>query len=158
MEVVSKADSIKWRIPFFLSLIIILGLSIRFYNFPSDIPIVTDGFFSFVYAVKTTFDGNLPAGYAATNTGWANVLSLIFWLVDKSDPMHIMNIQRITSIVISALTIIPAYAIFRKFTNSKLSLLGCILIVVEPRLLLISLEGINYTLYFFLFVSSIASL
>ena len=156
MEVVSKADSIKWRIPFFLSLIIILGLSIRFYNFPSDIPIVTDGFFSFVYAVKTTFDGNLPAGYAATNTGWANVLSLIFWLVDKSDPMHIMNIQRITSIVISALTIIPAYTIFRKFTNSKLSLLGCILIAVEPRLLLISLEGINYTLYFFLFVSSIA--
>ena len=131
-------------------------MSIRFYNFPSDIPIVTDGFFSFVYAVKTTFDGHLPIGYATTNTGWANFLSIIFWSFDKSDPMHLMNIQRTTSIVISTLTIIPAYSIFRKFTNSKLSLLGCFLIVVEPRLLLISLEGINYTLYFFLFVSSIA--
>ena len=40
----------------FLGLILSLGLGIRFYYFPIDIPIVTDGFFSFVYATKTIFE------------------------------------------------------------------------------------------------------
>ena len=156
MEVISKVTTSMWGVPFFLSLIIFLGLGLRFYYFPFDTPIVTDGFFHFVYGIKTTVDGGLPTGYTVTNTGWANFLSLIFWSFDKSDPMYLMNIQRVTSIIISVLTIIPAYSIFRRFTNSRLSLLGCILIIIEPRLLLISLEGINFTLFLFLFISSLA--
>lgn len=156
MQVISKINKLIWRIPFLLFLIIFLGLGLRFYYFPFDVPIVTDGFFHFVYGVKTTVDGSFPIGYGVTNTGWANFLSLIFWSFDKSDPMYLMNIQRVTSIIISVLTVIPAYSIFRKFTSSRLSLFGCILIIIEPRLLLISLEGINFTLFLFLFVSSLA--
>jgi len=54
------------------------------------------------------------------------------------------------------LTIIPAFFIFRRFVDIKWALFGSFLLAVEPWLLLISLEGINYSLYFFLFVLTIA--
>ena len=140
----------------FLGLILSLGLGIRVYYFPIDIPIVTDGFFSFVYATKTIFEGGLPIGYAVTNTGWSNFLSLFFVFADTTDPLRLMDIQRTLSIVLSTLTVIPAFFIFRKFVDTRWVLFGSFLLVIEPRLLLMSLEGINYSLFFFLFVLTIA--
>ncbi len=141
---------------FFLFLIIILGISIRFFYFPFEVPIVTDGYFSFIYSASTVFAGELPIGYTVGNTGWANFLSLIFSFMEKTDPMYLMDVQRTSSIFLSTLTIIPAYFIFKKFTNYKLAIFGCLLLAIEPRLLLISLEGINYSLFLFLFVTSLA--
>ena len=43
-----------------LSLIILLGLAIRFYYVPIALPIASDGFIDFVYAAKTVFEGSLP--------------------------------------------------------------------------------------------------
>ena len=43
---------------------------------------------------------DLPIGYTVGNTGWANFLSLIFTFMEKTDPMHLMNVQRTTSIII----------------------------------------------------------
>jgi len=139
-----------------LSLIMVLGLAMRFYYVPTDLPIVSDGFFQFVYAAKTVFEGSLPVGYNTTNTGWANFLSLFFSLSDTSDPFYLMQMQRSLSIVLSTITIIPAFFIFRKFVNVRWALFGSILLVIEPRLLMMSLEGINYSLFFFIFVSAIA--
>ena len=139
-----------------LSLIVVLGLATRFYYVPTDLPIVSDGFFEFVYAAKTVFEGSLPVGYNTTNTGWANFLSLFFSLSDTSDPFYLMQIQRSLSIVLSTITIIPAFFIFRKFVNVRWALFGSILLVIEPRLLMISLEGINYSLFIFIFVLAIA--
>ncbi|SVC56269.1 uncharacterized protein METZ01_LOCUS309123, partial [marine metagenome] len=145
----------KRQTVFYLGIVVILGLGLRFYYFPHDIPIVTDGFFSFVYALKTVFDGNLPIGYTVTNTGWSNFLSLFFVFADTSNPLHLMDIQRTLSIVLSALTAIPAFFIFRRFVDTRWALFGSFLLAVEPRLLIISLEGINYSLFFFLFVLTI---
>ena len=61
-----------------LLLIFIFGIGLRFYYLPYDIPIVSDGFLSFVYAMKTVSVGELPLDYSTTNSGWANLLSLIF--------------------------------------------------------------------------------
>ena len=141
---------------FYLGIVVILGLGLRFYYFPHDIPIVTDGFFSFVYALKTVFEGNLPIGYTVTNTGWSNFLSLFFVFADTSNPLHLMDIQRTLSIVLSALTAIPAFFIFRRFVDTRWALFGSFLLAIEPRLLLISIEGINYSLYFFLFILTTA--
>ena len=146
----------KKNIILYLGLILTLGLIIRFYYLPYDVPIVTDGFYSFVYAAKTVFEGNLPIGYGTTNTGWANFLALFFSLSDTSDPFYLMQIQRSLSVILSSLTIIPAFFIFRKFVNIRWALFGCLLLTIEPKLLMQSLEGINYTLFFFLFVSAIA--
>ena len=84
-----------------LCLIVILGLGIRFYYFPFDVPLATDGFFSFVYSTKTIFDGSIPIGFTSTNTGWAYLLSLIFTLSGTTEPLHMMNIQRLVSIIFS---------------------------------------------------------
>ena len=146
----------KKNIILYLVLILTFGLGLRLYYFPYDIPIVTDGFYSFVYAVKTIFDGSLAVGYTTTNTGWSNFLSLFFVFSDTSDPLHLMDIQRTLSIILSTITIVPAFFIFRRFANTKLALFGSFLLAVEPRLLLTSLEGINYSLFFFLFVLTIA--
>ena len=145
----------KKKIILYLVLILTFGLGLRLYYFPYDIPIVTDGFYSFVYAVKTVFDGSLPVGYTTTNTGWSNFLSLFFVFSDTSDPLHLMDIQRTLSIILSTITIIPAFFIFRRFAETRWALFGSFLLAVEPRLLLISLEGINYSLFFFLFVLTI---
>ena len=96
-------------------------------------PIVTDGYFSFIYSASTVFSGELPIGYTVGNTGWANFLSLIFSLMEKTDPMYLMDVQRTSSIFLSTLTIIPAYFIFKKFTNYKLAIFGCLLLAIEPR-------------------------
>ena len=146
----------KKNIILYLGLILTLGLSLRFYYLPYDVPIVTDGFYSFVYAAKTVFEGNLPIGYGTTNTGWANFLALFFSLSDTSDPFYLMQIQRSLSVILSSLTIIPAFFIFRKFVNVRWALFGCLLLIIEPRLLMSSLEGINYQLFFLLFVLAIA--
>jgi hypothetical protein len=146
----------KKNIILYLVLIITLGLGLRLYYFPYDVPIATDGFYSFVYAVKTVFDSSLPVGYTTTNTGWSNFLSLFFVFSDTSNTLHLMDIQRILSIILSTITIIPAFFIFRRFVDTRWALFGSFLLVVEPRLLLMSLEGINYLLFFFLFVLTIA--
>ena len=154
----SELNSInsKKNIILYLGLILTLGLSLRFYYLPYDVPIATDGFYSFVYAAKTVFEGNLPIGYGTTNTGWANFLALFFSLSDTSDPFYLMQIQRSLSVILSSLTIIPAFFIFRKFVNVRWALFGCLLLIIEPRLLMSSLEGINYQLFFLLFVLVIA--
>ena len=139
-----------------LSLIILFGLAIRFYFVPTDLPIVSDGFFDFVYAAKTVFEGGLPIGYGTTNTGWANFLSLFFSVSDTSDPFYLMEIQRSLSIILSTIIIIPAFFIFRRFVDTRWAIFGSVLLIMEPRLLMMSLEGINYSLFFFLFVLTIA--
>ena len=146
----------KKNIILYLVLILTFGLGLRFYYFPYDVPIVTDGFFSFVYAVQTVFDSSLPIGYTTTNSGWSNFLSLFFIFSDTSDPLHLMDIQRTLSIILSTITVIPAFFIFRRFVGVRWALFGSFLLSVEPWLLLISLEGINYSLYFFLFVLTIS--
>ena len=146
----------KKNIILYLVLILTLGLTLRFYYFPYDVPIATDGFFSFVYAMKTVFDSSLPIGYTTTNTGWSNFLSLFFVFSDTSDPLHLMDIQRTLSIILSTITIIPAFFIFKRFVDIRWALFGSFLLAAEPRLLLMSLEGINYSLFFFLFVLTIA--
>ena len=146
----------KKNIILYLVLILTFGLGLRFYYFPYDVPIVTDGFFSFVYAMQTVFDSSLPIGYTTTNSGWSNFLSLFFIFSDTSDPLHLMDIQRTLSIILSTITVIPAFFIFRRFVGVRWALFGSFLLSVEPWLLLISLEGINYSLYFFLFILTIS--
>ena len=75
---------------------------------------------------------------------------------DKTDPLQLMDVQRITSIIFSSIIVIPIFFILRKFTTVKWALFGGFLTIIEPRLLLMSIEGINYSLFLFLFVLSIA--
>jgi 4-amino-4-deoxy-L-arabinose transferase-like glycosyltransferase len=61
-----------------------------------------------------------------------------------------MQIQKLLTVVLSTLTIIPIYFLCRKFFNNKLSLVGAIIFAVEPRIILNSSLGITEPLYILL--------
>ena len=61
-----------------------------------------------------------------------------------------MNAQRIISILISVVTVIPIYFLGRKFFNEKYSLVIAALFAFEPRLIENSLLGITEPLYLLL--------
>ena len=61
-----------------------------------------------------------------------------------------MNAQRVISILISVVTIIPIYFLGRKFFNEKYSLFVADLFAFEPRLIENSLLGITEPLYLLL--------
>lgn len=157
MEIITKLNKFKTeKSIIYLILMIIGGLIIRFYYFPMDVPIATDGYFSFVYANKIIFEEALPVGYTTTNTGWSYLLALFFQGSDLSQPLQLMHIQRTLSMIFSTIIVIPAFFIFKKFVNEKWALFGSFLLIMEPRLLLISVEGLNYSLYYFMFITIIA--
>ena len=64
-----KSINSKKNITFYFVLIITLGLVLRLYYTPYDLPIVTDGFFSFVYATETIFQNNLVVHHRSILNG-----------------------------------------------------------------------------------------
>ncbi len=72
-----------------------------------------------------------------------------------------MTLQRLLSVLISVLTIIPVYLLIRRFFEPKYALIGVILFVFDPRIIQNSLLGITEPLYiilvtlsFFFFLSN----
>ena len=61
-----------------------------------------------------------------------------------------MQLQKITTVILSTLTIIPVYFLCQKFFNNKLSLVGAIIFAFEPRIILNSSLGITEPLYILL--------
>lgn len=137
-----------------LTIIGISGIILRLTYFPFDIPIVLDGLNYFWYASDINFLKGFPTEYDIGNNGWPIFLSSIFSIFDYESFISYMNIQRITSSVISVLTIIPVYFICRKFFNKTYSVVGTTLFVFEPRIIQNSLLGITDPAYILL--SSIA--
>ena len=72
--------------------------------------------------MKTIVEGNLPEGYLVTNSGWSNFLSFLFMFSDRTEPLHLMNIQRMSTIVISSLTAIPSFYLLKRFVDTKWAL------------------------------------
>jgi hypothetical protein len=62
----------------FLIIIGSIGLIIRFYYFPFDIPILDDSVDYFSYAVVTSQQGQLPVNWGLSNNGWPVFLSYFF--------------------------------------------------------------------------------
>jgi len=65
-----------------------------------------------------------------------------------------MQLQRIISLSLSSLTVIPVYFLCRKFFNNKLAIVGASLFIFDPRIILNSLLGITEPL--FILLSTIA--
>ena len=135
---------------FFLLILIVVSLSIRLYYLPFEIPITFDGidYFSFAFEVSKT--QKFPTGILHTNDGWPLFLSPIFSIIGNSDFMSLVHAQRITSMVLSTLTIIPVYILTRKFVSSKYALIGAGIFVFDPKLIENSILGITEPIYLLL--------
>ena len=108
---------------FAFSGIILVGLIIRMYYFPYDIPLTLDGLFYFKYAIDTSILGHLPE-YHLTNNGWPVFLSVFFSGTNSENFLDYMTIQRLVSITASLLTVIPLYFLCRKFFEHKFAIIG----------------------------------
>ena len=139
----------------FLVLIGIVGFSIRIFYFPTGVPLTLDSLGYFFYAMDISTVGKLPENYTPINNGWPLFLSSIFSIFPSEKTQFYMDLQRITTVLISVLTLIPVYFLCKKFVSNKISIIGAGIIVFEPRLIQNSLFGIADSLYIFLVATTL---
>jgi len=142
---------------FLLLVIGVIGIFLRFYYLPLDIPFLSDALLYFSYANDLNFLDKFPTGYNFSNNGWPTFLGFIFNFFPNYELIEFMNIQRITSVVISTLTIFPLYYFLRNFFPKYISLLGLCIFLFEPRIIINSVLGITDPLYIFLITTSLAT-
>jgi len=146
-----KLFNIKFDItkkPILLLIIITTcGLLIRFFYTPFDVPITLDGFSGyFLYALDISILGHFPK-YTLSQSGWGEFLSLFFMNFHSENMIDYMNLQRVVSVILSGITVIPIYFICKKFFSEYYSLIGAIIFAFEPRIILNSILGISEPLY-----------
>ena len=140
----------------FISLLIIgiISLSIRLLFFEPEIPIRQDANAYFEYAMDMSILKNIPYSEHA-NDGWPMFLSIFFGIFNFNSYQDYAILQRIVSIVISTLTIIPIYFLCRRFFGRSFSVVGASLFAFEPHIIQNSLLGITEPLYLFFAVLSL---
>ena len=137
-----------------LTIIGIVAFLIRLYYFQWDLPITYDAISYFMYAGDIVTLGHLP-DWELANSGWPVFLSLIFSLVDSNNPFYYMQIQKLTTVFLSTVTIIPLYFIAKRFFEPRFCIIAVSLFAFQPRLIENSLLGGTDHLYILLGVIAI---
>jgi hypothetical protein len=136
-------------------IIFLIGLGLRLFYFPNELPLIVDGVDYFTYATAINFYDSLPNEWAPANIGWPIFLSFWFSLVNLDNTLNYMQFQQILAIILSSLTIFPVYFLCKKFFNDKISLVGASLFAFEPRIILNSTFGITEPLFILLGIISL---
>jgi hypothetical protein len=145
----------KLRLIITICIIGITGFILRIYYSPFETPITLDGLLFFWYANDIALLGTLPSDYSPANNGWPIFLSFFFKIFNTNNFMDLMALQRIVSISLSILTIIPIYFLGRKYFSEKLAVIGSGLFILEPRIIQNSIGGVTEPLFIILITSSI---
>ena len=145
-----------WK--YLLIAIFTIGLSIRLVFLPVNAPLSLDALSYFWYAFDTKTLGYFPSNYGFPNTGWSEWLSLIFFVNPSIDILDYMSLQRISSVVISSLTVFPIFFFCKKYFKTPIALIGALIFTVEPHIILNSHLGITEPIFILFVVSAITSL
>jgi len=154
LRILKKPESKIINPIIFLVLIGIGSLISRLYFFSLEIPITDDALNYFFYAFEISISGHLPYTYSLANNGWSTFLSVFFSIFQTNDTYSLMQLQKIVSISLSILTIVPLYFLLKKFFSSSYALVGVIIFAFEPRLIQNSIFGITDPLYILLLTIS----
>ncbi len=152
---ISNLISNKNRISISFLTIFFVGLGIRIYYFPFELPLTIDGMDNFTYATAINYFGHLPTEWTPPNNGWPIFLSFWFSIINLDNTLQYMQLQKIISLILSTLTIIPIYFLCKKFFDEKIALVGAALFIFDPRIILNSLLGITEPLFIFLEISAL---
>ena len=152
--IIEKLEYFSKNIWISLVIIGLAALSIRLYFFPYGVPITEDGLFYFRYAVDTSILGHFP-NTSLSNNGWPLFVSVFFSIFHSNSFLDYMTLQRLLSVLISVLTIIPIYLLVSRFFEPKYALIGAFLFAFEPRVIQNSLLGITEPLYILLVTLSL---
>ena len=151
LETIDRKISIITKSPIlFLIGIGLIGFFVRMYYFPWDIPIILDGLDYLSYAVVMSQEGHFPIGWDLSNNGWSSFLSIFFTISNNGGLVEFSHIQRMLTVIISVLTVIPVYLLCSKFVPRSFALIGSTLFIMDPRLITNSLLGITETGFIFL--------
>lgn len=132
-----------------------VGLSLRLFYLPYELPLFADGLDNFTYATAINFYGHLPNEWAPANNGWPIFLSFWFSIIDLENSFEYMQMQRVISVVLSSLVTIPIYFLCSKYFDKKISMVGVSLFTFDPRIILNSTLGITEPLFILLGISSL---
>ena len=143
-----------------LTVIGIIGLLIRIYYFPYEIPLTHDAHAYFWYSIDLGITGDLPTAtgremYQFPNNGWPIFLSMFFSVFESDNYLAFMDLQRYVTLSISVITIIPVYLLCRRFFNKTLSLIGPAIYVFHPLITSNSLLGTTEPLFILLVTLSL---
>ena len=140
---------------FLLGFIFLSGLLVRysFHNF--GLPFTHDDFGYFVFALDISILDNFP-NYLISSIGWPLFTSLFFQIISFENLFSYMILQEHLSLWLSALTVIPVYFLSKKFLPKKFAFFASFLFVIEPRLVLNSVEGLTEPFFLILFTSALA--
>jgi len=148
--IINILDNSKLARWIYLTIILIVGLTVRLYFLPFDVPLFNDAQGYFWYAIDTSILNSIPTEHPTLNNGWPLFLSFVFELIDSNNFLDFQNIQRISSMVISLLTFFPVYFLCSKFFRKSYALIGASLFILEPRLIINSLNGTPEAFYILL--------
>ncbi|NDF30250.1 MAG: hypothetical protein EB150_08680 [Nitrososphaeria archaeon] len=141
---------------FFIALITVAGLAIRLYYSSYNIPLSLDGLLYFWYATDTSALGHLPQGYTFPNNLWPLFVSPFFYMLKSNNFLDYMYLQRLLSISISIITIVPVYFLCRHFFDKQYAIIGVVLFVFEPRIIQNSMLGLTEPLSILFGTSTLA--
>ena len=134
--------------PFLWILVVwVISLSFRINVYDPTIPIFMDSLNFFSYAIDIHVSAGLPEGYAVTKPGWSVFLAGLFSIFDFAETNSYMQLQRMSSLIISSLAIFPLYFLCNLFVEKKYSIIGATLFAFAPRLIENSMYGTTEPLY-----------
>jgi len=110
-----------------------------------------DGIDYFAYSLEIRNLGELPKNWPIGNNGWPSFMGIILSILPTGNFFDFVNFYKISSVVISTITIIPIYFISSKFFGRYLGLLGASLFAFEPKLIINSTTGMTEPIYILLF-------
>jgi hypothetical protein len=139
----------------FVTIIVGVGFSVRFYFFPYDIPLTADALYYFWYSSDIFLIRNLPQDWSPGNNGWPILVGGVFSLLNTNDIFTLMQSQRLLSLVLSMSTAIPVYFLCKKFVSRKFAIVGVALIAFDPRLMVNSFLGVTDPLFLLLISTSL---
>jgi len=145
----------KTRIYFPFLCILLVGLGLRIFYFPYNLPLTSDSIDYFRYATEIVILGHLPTTWTPINNGWPIFLSFWFSIINLENSFDYMQVQRAISIILSSLITIPVYFLCKRFFDNKLALVGAALFAFDPRIILNSTLGITEPLFILLGVTSL---
>ena len=132
-----------------LSVIFISSILVKVYYLPFELPVTADAFAYFGFAIDASVLKHYPEKLIG-NDGWPFFLSFFFSILPSSNFMDFMNLQRVLSVVLSTVTIIPVYFIAKRFLNGPYPLIAALIFAFDPRIIENSILGITEPLYIFL--------
>lgn len=151
-----KFSKLITKYTIFLLMILGVSIGIRFYFFPSDVPLTVDALYYFWYSSDIYQIGKLPTEWTPINNGWPIFVSIFFNIIDVKDIFALMQIQRLLSVIISVLITIPVYFICKKFVTRKVAIIGAALVSFDPRLIINSFLGATDPFYLLLTTTSLS--